>query len=317
MVNINGTFATPRADLGEALQEYTPSAVNYIATQVLPLLPTQKQAATFSRHTREGLLKSVDAKRTKRSAYNRAQTETEDDSYTCEEFGIEDLLDDSEREFFASDFDAEEATTMSIANKMWIQQEKRAKAVVFDTAIWTGAPLFTDVTTVWSDIASDIIGDINAATQKVKDGSGLRPNAAILNFENLQNMLKNTAIIARFPGAEVVTRRMIEDNLAAIFGLERLIVGDASEDTADEGLATTIGSIWGATNVMVAKVCNEGDRIVEPCIGRSFLWVADSPDNQTVEQYREEQTRSDVFRVRQNIDEKRLITELGHLLKVD
>jgi hypothetical protein len=43
--------------------------------------------------------------------------------------------------------------------------------------------------------------------------------------------------------------------------------------------------------------------ITEPCIGRTFLWTEDSPANPIVESYRDETVRSDIVRVRHNVDE--------------
>jgi hypothetical protein len=53
---------------------------------------------------------------------------------------------------------------------------------------------------------------------------------------------------------------------------------------------------------MLVKI-GSGRDIMQPCVGRTFLWTADSPSNAVVEEYREEQTRSDVYRVRHNVSE--------------
>jgi hypothetical protein len=44
--------------------------------------------------------------------------------------------------------------------------------------------------------------------------------------------------------------------------------------------------------------------LMQPCVGRTFLWTADSPTNPIVEQYRAESNRSDVFRVRHHVSEE-------------
>ena len=47
-----------------------------------------------------------------------------------------------------------------------------------------------------------------------------------------------------------------------------------------------------------------GPDVAEPCVGRTFIWSEDSPENPVVESYREEQAKSDVIRVRHNVDER-------------
>ena len=59
----------------------------------------------------------------------------------------------------------------------------------------------------------------------------------------------------------------------------------------------------------------EEERRREPVLGRTFLWTADSPQNLVVEQYREEQTRSEIYRVRHHVDDDAFIfTGAGYLL---
>ena len=53
----------------------------------------------------------------------------------------------------------------------------------------------------------------------------------------------------------------------------------------------------------------------EPCIGRTFHWAEDgSQPAGTVETYRDETKRSDIVRVRHDVDEIVMYTEMGHLL---
>jgi hypothetical protein len=65
---------------------------------------------------------------------------------------------------------------------------------------------------------------------------------------------------------------------------------------------------------MVCRIATSND-FREPCIGRTFHWSADgSSIGGTVESYREEQTRSDIIRVRHEVAEVTLYAEAGHLL---
>ena len=67
---------------------------------------------------------------------------------------------------------------------------------------------------------------------------------------------------------------------------------------------------------MVAVIATT-DSLKDPAVGRTFLWVEDSPDLMVSESYREEQTRSDIIRVRQNVAEKLIDENFAHLLQVD
>jgi hypothetical protein len=105
--------------------------------------------------------------------------------------------------------------------------------------------------------------------------------------------------------------------LADLFGLKYVLEGKAVRNSAKEGKAFVSADIWSDDYAMVGLVVENGQDLAQPGLGRTFLWVPDSPENATVEQYRDEGIRSDIFRVRQHVDEMILDEFFGHLLKVD
>jgi hypothetical protein len=313
------SYGTPRAALGAAFREFTPDPTRFIGTLALAIVKTSLKAANFLKTTRESILSRADTKRGTSGAYNRIDTYLKDDSYSCDEDGLEAVLGDDERAFYESDFDAEEDKLLHIYNKLMQELEIPIAAAVFNTTTWAGAALYTDVkANPWSNIASDIIGPvIDAKESQRKSGAGVEADTLIVGAETLSNMLKNTGIREQFPGAARVTLSMIEDGLPAIFGLRKLLVGKCRYDTADEGQDFVGADAWVKTYAMIAKTAEVGDSILEPCIGRTMLWVGDSPDLVTAEQYREEQARGDVFRGRHHTDIKILDPSFGHMLRIE
>jgi hypothetical protein len=89
------------------------------------------------------------------------------------------------------------------------------------------------------------------------------------------------------------------------------------ENTALEGQAATLADIWSDDYCMVARVAPQGAPLRTPCVARTFLWTPDSASELVVEQYREEQVRANVLRVRHDLGEKVMDAAQGHLLKID
>lgn len=320
MVNYNGTYATPRPDLGAAYEEYMddPDMGQFIALTVASIVKSNVQKGNYSSITRETALRSADAKRTATSAYNRVTMGAEDKSFSCDEFGLEASVDDRKRNFYKSSFDHEAASLRQLIRRMRLAQEIRMATLIQNTTTWTGAALFTDVSAApWATAASAIIKPVIDAKEKVRVGTGMEPNALIVSKAVFQSMLYNTGIIARFPGAALVTEDMIRANLAAIFGLQKLIVGGAVKNTADEGLDASIADVWTNVHAMVARVADDGAGIDTPCVARTFLWEVDSPTDLVVESYREEQVRANILRARHDVDEVVIDAAQGHLLKVN
>lgn len=320
MVNYSGTYATPRPDLGAAYQEFMddPAMSQFIANQVAPIVETPVLAGKFSAITRESALAGADARRGAGSAYNRVDMGAEDKSFECEEFGLEAPVDDRKRRFYQNDFDHQAASLLQLIRKIRIEQERRMATLIQNTTTWTGAPLFTDVSAApWDTAGSDVIGHVLAAKEKVRAGTGMKANSLILSEAQFQNLLKNTGIIARFPGSLAVTEDVIAATLARIFGLQRIIRGGAVRNTANEAVAATLADIWSDDYAMVAHVCDQGAPIDAPAVARTFLFTPDSPTDLVVEQYREEQVRAEILRARHDVDEVVMDAALGHLLKID
>jgi len=311
------TYAVPRADLGTPFMEYELDEAELVGLQALALFPTQKKAATASVVTREGLLRVGDTKRAPGGAYNRDDILTEDMAYACEENGQEQKLDDGDRAMYASDFDAEEIMSMTALNRLLLAQEIRIAALLFNTGTWSGAPLTTTVSTAWGTVASATpVEDVLAAKAKVRALTGLEPNALILSRTVYNNLLRTAAIRAEIKYVAVPTAENIRSALAALFDVRRLLVGGAVYNAAIEGQPFSGSDVWGSGYAMVARIAEAAAPLQVPCVGRTLLWTQDSPENVVVEQYRENQTRSDIFRVRQHTNEKVIDPSFAHLIDI-
>jgi len=313
-----GTYAVPRADLGYAFYEYDPSLIGLIATRVLPILALKKKAATISVITRENM-KRVSTRRANGTVFNRIGITAEDMPYACKSHGLEAPLTDEDRENYVDDYDAEIVTAQILKKIFYTELEIETATIIFNTTTWTGTDLYTDNKAApWSTAGSDAIGQIVAAKKKVRDATGVNPDALIIGSAALDNLLKNTAIIARFPGATVITKAMIETNLAGIFGLKELIVGDNIYDSANEGQDFVAADVWDYKYAMVAKI-QRGPTKVEPGLGRSIIWTGMSaPDEvQPIDQYREPQTKSDIFQIEQYSEEKIFDKYFAHLMRIE
>lgn len=314
----SGTRGVPRLDLGAALMEFLASENDFIGIQILRMFKTPVQAGKFAAITRECLTRSLNTKRAKRSGYNREGIITVDVSFECEEHGLENALDDSERALYASDFDAELACSKQILNLLLIAQEVRIAAALFNTSTWTGSSLYTDNSSApWDAAASDVIGQVLAAKEKVRALTGMTPNALIFSETNRVRLLSNTAIKAAIQYTTIPTEEAVTNALKGLFGVKYILIGKAVKNTANKNKDFSGSDIWSDDYAMVARIAENEQTLEEPCVGRSMLWTPDSPENATVEQYRDEGIRSDIFRVRQNVDELVIDSSFAHLMKVD
>jgi hypothetical protein len=316
MIGRTDVRATPRVELGRAFMEYVADQNRFVGLKVFPLIPSEKQSGVFPAITRESTTRVVTTKRAAGSKYSRDGFDTKDIPFACEEHGLEGPLDDSQRNLYKTDFDAEFVTVKTVGDKLLMSQEVRIAAAAFSTTTFTGASLYTDVSAApWTAAASDVIGQVRAAREKVRQNTGVEPNAVVMSKSNLDYLLENTAIKAAIGSTKDKTEAVIKGMLSAILGVQKVIVGMAIYNSAKEGKAFVGAEVWSPTYSLIAYIPEDND-LLAPAVGRTVLWTGDSPENQTVESYREENVRSEVFRVRQHVDEVAVDAYFGHLLKV-
>ncbi len=314
------SLATLRPDLGGSLQEFdlAASQAGFVGLEIYPPFEAQKKSGKFGRIPLEELLRKRDTKRSAGGSYNRGEWKFTDEVFVCKENGVEEPVDDDEAEIYAEYFDAELIAAQLARDAVLRGHEERVIDGVTDTGIRTGAPLTTAVGTAWTVIATATpIADVRGAMELVYDGSGLIANAMIVSWKRY-NVLKDVAeIIDRIkysghddPKKGNITRQA----MAAVFGLDRIIVAGSQNNTADQGQAASLASIWPDARVQICKVAVTNN-IKEPCIGRTIHWGGGgSSVGGVMESYRDETVRSDIIRNRMDSDEKRLYTEAGHLL---
>jgi hypothetical protein len=122
------------------------------------------------------------------------------------------------------------------------------------------------------------------------------------------------AIASAGAGSSTVQSNINEQVLAGVFDLDYVLVAGSAKNTANEGQTVAFDKIWSDSYAMVARIATTSDP-KEPCVARTFHWAADgSQVGGTVEMYREESKRSDIVRVRHDVDELVMYTEMAHLL---
>lgn len=317
MATYSGTYATPRLDLGVALMEYNLGSANYIATQALPVFNTPIKAGSFTAMNRENILRTPSIYRAAGGNYNRDEIQGEDYTFSCQEYGREELVDDGQRRMYASDFDAELIAAQVGQGVLMRAQELRAAALLFNTTTFplsgtTGYDYSSSAP--WTTTSSDVMSQINVAKGYIRGNVGMEANTIIMNATNLDRLLNNDDMLGRFAYSQTAYMSALVANVGALLGLN-VLIGNAYYNTANLGIAYSGSAIWSNLYVMVAVVPQSAS-LAEPGLGRTFVWTADSPSNTVVETYRDETRRADVVRVRHHVQEKILDSGCGVLLKV-
>lgn len=306
-----------RPDLGALAYEYMLAGPDrgFIGLQIMPPFDVPDQSADYPVIPIEALLKLQDTKRAPRSNYNRGDYEFETGTYACEEHGWEEPIDDVERRLYARYFDAEEVATYRATDIIMRNHEIRVQAIVQSTAIITNTAA---VATEWSTAATCTPkSDVKTAKRALKDATGIDANALIMSEKVFENLLISKEIkdYTMYTNPLLLADREVQRRLVAQYlDMQRILIGGSQYDSAKKGQSYSLADIWDDEYVTLARLSSGGPDLREPCLGRTFLWTADSPQILVTEQYREEGIRSDVYRVRQYVDEAIIFAGAGYIL---
>lgn len=131
---------------------------------------------------------------------------------------------------------------------MALRLEKQSADIARNAASYAAANKVTlSGTDQWSDLTgSDPINDIETAKEAVRAATGKRPNTIVLGALVMAKLRQHSKVLDRikYTGRDIATPEL----LAALFGVERVVVGDAIYSN-DAGTAFT--DVWGK-DVIVA-----------------------------------------------------------------
>jgi hypothetical protein len=302
-----------RADLGGLIYEYmlSPSSMGMMGLDILPVFGVQEQSADMPFMPIEALLKVQETNRATRGNYNRSDWNFETLTYSCKEKGWEEPIFDDEAALYARYFDGEMAAAERALYVVQLAREVEIAAAVFNSTTFTSYT--SAVTTEWDTSASCTpLADIITAKQAMI----VQPDSVAMSYKVFQNALQSAEIKDAMKYTNPVEIGGIEAQrniLAQYFGVDNVFVSNAKKDTAKKGQTYSLSDVWNDEYVFVFKR-GSAPSLRDPAVGRTFLWEADSPQVATVDQYREDQSRANIYRVRNSMDPKILNAGAGYLL---
>lgn len=308
-----------RPALGALAYEYftQSEAAGFIGSLVMPVFPTALKSADYPIIPTETLLKTPVVERAARGTYARDDWQYATGTYSCVEYGFEDVLDESERALTSSlgFFDAEIVGTERAVGVLLRSQEARVAGKLFSTSNACGNAA---VSIEWSTFATCTPkADVAAGISAMRASGGLLPNALVMSYTVFNNLLRCTELktYLQYTTPHLLTGVEAQKaTLAAYFGVDKVLVGNGVKDGAKKGQATTIVDLWDDEYVALCRLSDGGADLKEPAFGRTFLWTSDTPQAIVVESYQEPSRRATIIRVRQHVAEAVICKGANYLL---
>lgn len=318
-VTYSGTVPAPW--IAQAVYQFNPMNQKFVAGQAARPLLVRSKTGTIGSIERARTMPSLPTlTRAPGASYRRGGVTVSGDSFECLDYGYEHQIPKEHEAMYRSLMQSQIVAGQTVLGELYTGLEYRVATLLCDTAVWTGAALFTDNHAApWDTAGSDVIAAVAAAKQKVMDGTGLEANALITSANQITNlMMKNTAIRALLSGIVVATPEEMSRFLGPILGLQHIIGVGAIYNSGNEGDSTaTITQVWNEDYAMVARVALTDDPS-EVCVARSLFWEAMGPGTSAdYNVYTEPQTKSTVVQGDLYVDEVVIDKYCGHLMEID
>ena len=260
----------------------------YVAGRVFPDVPVMKQSDIYYTIPRGAFLRDDMKQRAPGTESAGASYSFGQDDYRCITWALHKNIDDETRANYDSPLSTDRTATRFLTEKGLIRKERLFAERYLKDGVWTfkvgGAAarsagddyLAASNNTViqWNNDMSTPIEDMRVFCRRILGITGKKPNCLVLGKGVYDVLLDHPDIVGRIdrgqtPGGPAMSNK---EALAAIFELDEILVMEGIYNSAQEGVADSIGFV----NEDNALLCyrTSSPALEEATAGYTFSWSA-------------------------------------------
>lgn len=190
--------------------------------------------------------------------------------------------------------------TQFVTDGLLLGMEIRVANLVTTAANWTTS---NSPATQWTSDTSDPWGDIDTAINGVVNNTGRMPNVAAMSWDVWRNLRQHPDFLDRVKYTRPSGRVEPED-LRSWFGFDKVLIGTAIQDSAQEGATASLTYVWG-DDFWCGFVPNNA-ALMTPAAGYTLMWGP-----RTVRTYRLDPEHSDLIEAENFTDELITASDAG------
>ena len=274
----------------------------YIADKVFPIVPVVHDSDKYRVFNRD--FKLPETQRNPKSVAKEYSFEVSYSSYLLKDHALKEYVSDDDADNYdIADLRAD--TTEFLTDKILLRREKTV-ADLFVKANWS-LNVSLAATNCWSLNGTTVSSPIlffDTGTTTVIRNSGMKPNFGIIPRLGYVSAKNHTEVLER---VKYTTTEVGEKLLAALLGVDELLVPTASIDTAALGIAESMGDVWGDNAFLGYKPANASP--LKPSSG--YIFEKKIP---RVRRWREEERKSEAVEVQMKFDPRVVASLSGYLI---
>lgn len=279
----------------------------FVALRVFPVVRVEKDSGTYPIFTKKYWFLDGLQERAPGGSFGRGGYGVESGTYSTLQWGLEHIIPDENRANSQVNMDLEAAGIAWLAQQSLIRKERAFAADFMALNVWGTDD--NNSTTDWDDYTSgDPVADVRTARRTINTNTGKSANTVVMGEIVYDGVANHPDVLDRIKYTEAATEENTRRAMAAILGVQNLIVGDAVYNSANSGQAASMAAIIDDD----ALVCyiEPAPAIMSATAGLTFVWPAGGAEGAVV-QYREQAIKSDVLQHSEQWDQAATATDLG------
>jgi len=257
---------------------------DYIGNQIFPVVPVDKKSDVYFVFDKASWFRNRSSPRSPGAKANRAEYGVTTASYICINDALAKEIQDEVRDNADAPLRPDITATQFVTDALLLGQEIRVATLVTACANWSNA---SNPTTKWTSDVSDPWGDIDNAINAIVSNIGRFPNTAVMSWDVWRHLRQHPDFLDRVKHTRAGGRIEATD-LASWFGFDKVLIGAAITDSAQEGATSSVSYVWG--DDFWCGYVPSAPALEVPAAGYCLQWGA-----KKVERFREEQEHQDVI----------------------
>lgn len=294
---------------------------NFVASQVFPNVPVEKQSDRYYTYdrgefNRDEMEVRAPGDESAGSGYTLDNTPT----YYAPIYAFHKDIPDAIRANADAVLNQDMEATRYVTLKALIKREKVFVANYFAGSVWTndwdGVASGANGTSTflqWNDPNSTPIEDIRLGKTTVLESTGFEPNTLVIGQRVLDKLIDHPDIVDRVKYGQTNGVAQVDlSDLASLLKIERVLVMKAIENTANKN-ATNVHAFIGGKKALLCYAAPQPG-LMTPSAGYTFSWtgyVGAGPEGNRIKRFRMENKASDRVEIEAAFDLKLISADLG------
>ena len=257
--------------LTNMLEGYTQDAERFAAVRAFPGLPVDSSSGTYYVYDQKYWMADDMKERAWGSDFAEGGYGMSTDTYATVQWATSQSIPDEVEADNQSPLSVYDGAIERFSQILMIRHERLFAAVAMTTSVWGTDATGGTTSDKWSDYAnSDPVGDVRTGKRTISQSIGRKPNKMVMGEIVYDKLVNHPDLIDRIKYTERATVATMEQALAAVLGIDEVLVSEAIYNTANEGQTGSYSAIIDDDALLMYTTSSPD--ILRPTAGYCFHW---------------------------------------------